>query len=164
VSAPKQDLDEMVGQILVARLSQPDALEALARGDEHEAVKAQAEVQRLNLRLEQARLSAARDEISFAALGTIERNLQEQISAAEAKTREALPLVVRDMAGKNAAKRWNDSTLIARRQVVKSLCEIRVGVGIPGRVRTIHRKDRALKRLSPSRWAGDEKTWGELLG
>jgi site-specific DNA recombinase len=167
VSIPNEELDDVVSEIVRARLKKPDAIAALLQRDEDEAARAQAQVETLTAQLNTWRMSAALGNTTPESLAVIERELLTRISEQTELARTAgLPEILKPYleAPELVDQRWNEATLIARRQVVKSLCEIRVGRGIPGRSSKIQKRERALKRLSMSRWVGDELTWGERLG
>lgn len=164
VGSSKPELDAAVTEMVIRRLTRPDVIEELSRPEDHDVTRAHTEAEKLRLRLDEFRLSAARGETSPASLAVIENDLAGRIADLQKQARQAaLPTALRDMLDPetDVRERWNAATLIARRAVINSLCEIRVGKGRPGRSTAAQARERAYERLSGSRWHGDDKTWGD---
>lgn len=157
VSIPKEIADATVSRMVTGRLSKPDAYKELISTDDKSIQANQGALLRLKARLEEARMKAARGELSFESLTVIETALVAEIETTERKARViSLPLPLRDMLepGTDVRQRWEDATVVAQRAVIKALCDIRIGKGTPGR-----KSD--FRRLGASRWRNDQKTWAD---
>jgi site-specific DNA recombinase len=128
VARKESDVDEFVSRVIVARLSQPDVLELLVSNrDDDGAKQAVAEAQTKRARLATFYDAAATGEITAAALGRIEATLLAEIKAAEDRARRAaLPSAIRELAGVDVAAVWNDLPITTRREVIRTLAEIRI--------------------------------------
>jgi site-specific DNA recombinase len=129
VSRREDWVDDYVERVTVARLSRPDILELLADGDEQEAeVKAaRAEAVEKRARLEGFYDAAAAGELTPAALARIEARLLPEIDSAETRARRvAIPSVLRDVAGPDAAEVWAGLPLTAKREVIGLLMTVRI--------------------------------------
>lgn len=161
VSIPQDVADHTIAAFVIERLTKPDALDVFIVNDDGAAEKARGTAERLRNRLDQFRRSAARDETSPESLAVIEAELKPLIAQAEMESKQvAIPLVLREMLKDGPAlveTRWNAASVVAQRIVVKTLCEVKVGRGKPGRT---NRSD--YTRFGPSRWHGDTRTWAEL--
>jgi site-specific DNA recombinase len=156
-SVKERPVEEFVSNLVLARLSQPDFLDLYAVPGIDGAAVARRQAQELRARLDGFYASAAEGGISPAALASIEARLLPQIQDAENRsTAVAVPTVLRDAAGPQAAERWSRLSLDQRRTVVRLLVEVRVSR--TGRGRRYF--DPA--RLEQSRWVGDTRTWGEI--
>ncbi|MBM2620166.1 recombinase family protein [Actinoplanes sp. LDG1-06] len=166
VSAPLADIDAMLTKIFRERLARPDALRAMAVGDEDAAQRAQDEADRLKMQLAEWEAIAKRGKDSPARVAAIMAGLEDQIEGLEREARAArLPAVLRDVLDDphpNLTAKWDNATVVGRRQIVKALADVRIGKGLPGRTPDIEREHRAFQRLAPSRWHGDPLTWGVL--
>lgn len=168
VSAPMADLDAVIDKVFRRRLDNPDALLAIAAGDDSEAARWQAEADRLRQQITEWETIAGQGTDSPIRVAGIIRDLQARVRDAEAAGRSArLPAAARralDRVGVEGSAWWDTAGTVARRQLVKGLAEIRIGRGIPGRVPSIRREERAFHRLGPSRWVGSEGTWADSVG
>jgi site-specific DNA recombinase len=164
VSAPVADIDAMLRRIMIGRLSKPDALRAMATGDDTAAAQMEAEAGRLRIQVKEWEAIAKRGKDSPARVAEILTGLEKEIERLDREARSArLPGVVRDFIDDpDVAARWDGLTVVGRRQIVKALAEVRIGKGLPGRTPDIEREHRAFQRLAPSRWGGDTRTWGEI--
>ena len=115
--------DDLVERIVVARLSRPDAAEALSRPEVDGAVAEAAEVARtLRARLAALYDSAADGSLSPAGLARVESRLLPQIAEAERLSRPTgLPHSLRDVAGPDAQTRWYSLSMPQRRELVRVL-------------------------------------------
>lgn len=120
-------VDELIGELVCARLADPEVYGALRSAGEADtsAAEAWAQVEELSGRLDELRLSAARGETSLASLAVIEPVLTQQIadarSAAEAA---ALPAALAGWLGgpsADVAARWAQAGVQARRSVLRAL-------------------------------------------
>jgi site-specific DNA recombinase len=128
VARKESDVDDFVTQVIAARLSQPDVLDLLVSDHSDDDTKqAVAEAQAKRARLQTFYDAAATGEITAAALGRIEATLLAEIKAAEDRARRAaLPSAVRDLAGVDVAAVWDDLPITTRREVIRTLAEIRI--------------------------------------
>ncbi|MEV4352601.1 recombinase family protein [Actinoplanes sp. NPDC049596] len=156
-------LEAVIERLVVTRLQQPDALAALVKPEGVQNMDAiKGDLAEARSRLQSFRQGAINGTVSIETLSMAETQLAQQISDLETQLKAAtVPPALRDMAGPDAQERWNAATLTARRSVVQTLCEIRVGKGGAG-TRYADKQAVALKRLSGSRWAGDSRTWGQV--
>lgn len=160
VSMPKDVADTAIRAHVIGRLKQPDALKALQDSDDKDIQRAENEVVSLKRELADWRNKAAKRLVTAESFIAIEPGLLEGIQEAEQRAHTlAVPLVLREMlAGVGEIDtRWDSATVVAQRTVIKALAEIRVGRGKPGRTNRS-----TYKRLGPSRWHGDTRTWAEL--
>lgn len=168
VSVHNGFLDEVVDWIVRSRLKEPDVLITLASTDDAEANRLEGELQSLKARLAEFRSKAVAGLVSIETLALAESTLAGQIQELKEKLRQnSVPDVLRDILADDDVEqieaRWNAATLNARRAVIRALCEIRVVKvpGMSGRPSDDVMRERAMKRLSASRWHGDSTTWGE---
>ncbi len=135
LSRKQDDVDELVQQVVVARLSRPDLLELMAadRGDE-QAAAAAGEAAEKQARLDGFYDAAAAGELTPAALARIEAKLLPEIQAAQRRAARAgtSPLLL-ETAGPDAEQRWERLSLEQRREVVQLLCEVQVDPAGRGR-------------------------------
>lgn len=165
VSIPKDTVDVVVAEAVLNRLTQPNAAAVLAHDDRDEIEAAQASATELRGQLDGWRRSAAKGDTTPASLAIIEEELLARIADADAQSRTArTPALLREMLdpATDVRQRWKDMTVPARRTLIKQMCEIRVTVGRPGRAPAgTSAVAVAFGRLGPSRWRGDEMTWGQ---
>jgi hypothetical protein len=87
----------------------------------------------------------------------METALLPQIAEAEARVRQlTTPPALSALAGINIDESWESLGVRLRREVVRAVCDLVVSPPIPG----VGRFDKW--RLAQSRWAGDDRTWGEI--
>lgn len=131
----EQRVDDLVRDVVLERLSRPDALDWLM-GDEDAAKRAGARLRELQTRLEDAALSQARGGIPIAALEVITAELQPLIAEAEQErdrhtgSRDLGMLTT--LAGPEARERWERMTVAQRRAVLEAL-HVRVVIDKVGR-------------------------------
>lgn len=156
-------VDHMVTEMILARIERPDAYSALraARAaSDQEVIEAQAEIEQLKSELDKWRLSAARRKTSPESLAVIEADLTQQMREAEQREKQAgMSPALRQMLepGVDVRQRWRDAPLPAQRDVIRTLTEIAIA---PASVTGRHAFEPL--RLAPSRWVGDERTWGDI--
>ncbi|WP_395692088.1 recombinase family protein [Nocardioides sp.] len=117
-------VDELVGKVVIARLSRDDAL-AWLLGDDDEA-RRQAEVaEDLRRRLDAAADQYADGKITDRQLGRITARLQPRIDDAERARRSATRMLdldtLRALAGPTAVERWEGMTVTQRRAVLETI-------------------------------------------
>jgi site-specific DNA recombinase len=121
-------LDRFIKDLVMERLSRPDALELLAANvDDQDAVAAAREVDELQAALDEWYEAARRKEISPQGLAKIEPGMLADIEAARARAQAvAVEPVLRSMIRPDLAEVWEDFPIAARREVVSILLEIKV--------------------------------------
>lgn len=161
VSASARGLEGVLEPLILGRLRKADVTSLIAkRSTDAELRAALAEETTLRDRLEEHYREAARGDLSAAGLAAVERLLLADIEKAAAKVgRLALPSELSDLAGQTGdeiAARWPGYTARRKRDITKLLADIRL---LPGTRYDGPRFNHY--RLDPSRWVGEEKTWGE---
>lgn len=120
------DVDAAVERLVVARLSQPDLLEALT-ADDPIASEAAENLARLRAKLDEARRLVAEDRLSLTSLVDLEARLLPQIEDAQRRARPRhVPTLVTDVAGPDAAARWAALSVASRREIVRALMTVRI--------------------------------------
>jgi hypothetical protein len=120
-------LDKFITDLVVERLSRPDALELLgANADDQDAAAAR-EVDELQATLDQWYEAARRKQVTPVGLAKIEAGLLEDIAAARSRAEAvAVEPVLRSVVRADLADVWEDLPIAARREVVSILLEIKV--------------------------------------
>ncbi len=131
VSRDAAALDAMVVVHVVARLSAPEFLTDLAgqrSGVRAEAVRARHELDDLEAELASWIVAAREGRVSASSFAAIEPGLQQQLTAARARLEVAaeIPQVVLNLAGEDAAQRWDGAGLEVQRRVVRAMLRVRV--------------------------------------
>jgi len=148
-------VEDLVTEMVVARLEDPELLARLGEVDSGAATGADKEADEMQDRLDAFVDSAAAGGISPAALAKIEARLLPEIEDARRRALAVpVPQFLREAAGPGARARWDRMDLGQRRRLVDRLVELRVSKTVRGS-RFTH------WRLAESRWVGDAKTWGE---
>lgn len=162
VTIVQADTDAFVTRMVVVKLATPAVYDQLRQaGDDTDqaAVQAQAEVDALDVRLQQWRASAASGETSPASLAVIEGELTRQIRAAQRRAAAAgVPPELRAILepGEDVQTRWDAAPLPARRRALAYMSTISIGPADKPGSRLFD-----YRRLGSSRWAGDPLTWGQ---
>lgn len=132
VSMKTSTLERFITNVIVARLSQPDAIDLICSPASDDLVAA-ARIERdeLTARLETFYAQAADGKLSDTGLANIEARLLPQIESAAARARPVpVPQVLRDLIGDQVAdricERWELLPVAARREVVSILMEVRL--------------------------------------
>lgn len=128
VQRAAEPVDTMIERLLIARLSQPDVLAAIADATKDtEAQKAAAEVARLKAKLTKARELVDADQLSLESLADLETRTLPKIRDAERRARpKHVPGAVLEVAGPDAGARWAALPVTQRRAIVKALVEVRI--------------------------------------
>jgi DNA invertase Pin-like site-specific DNA recombinase len=121
-------LDKFITDLVIERLSRPDALEMLAAGAEDaQRASATGEVAELRATLDEYYAAAAKRKISAVGLAKIEARLLADIAEAEGRARSvAIEPVLRSMIRPDLGDVWEQLPIAARREVVSILLEIKV--------------------------------------
>lgn len=122
-------VDEFVERLVIERLSRPDFAAALARRSEDPTIhEANEEAARLRARLDEARRLVDADRLSLESLADLEARTLPRLRIAEERARPRhVPGVVFDAAGADAATRWEATPIAMRRQITRSLMDVRIG-------------------------------------
>lgn len=119
---------------MVARLSRPDSLAALAAGDPEEVERARADVEALTARMEIAADQFADGLITGEQLARITGKLKPQIERARARINSAMPEPgIAEMIGPEAEARWNAAPLDVKRTIIDLLCTVTILPSGPGK-------------------------------
>ncbi|HKD99066.1 MAG TPA: recombinase family protein [Micromonosporaceae bacterium] len=119
--------EAFIDAVIVARLGQPDVIEALANrpDDAADVIRARDEVRDLRGRLDAFYAAAARGEISPTGLASIETRLLPEIEVAEARSVSAsVPLAVRELSGPDPVALWAAMPVLKRRAIVDFFMKI----------------------------------------
>jgi hypothetical protein len=126
--ARRMDLvDRFVTDVIVARLSAPDLLDVWTadQGDDMQA--AQREVQVLSAELDELRAAKKARRISLASFLEFEPDIMDRLGEAERRARPvAVPSLITEAAGPDAAARWERLELEQRRAVIRLLATVRI--------------------------------------
>ncbi|AWS45009.1 recombinase family protein [Streptosporangium sp. 'caverna'] len=123
-STGKEWLEEPIIFLTMARLSQPDAYQLFAGGDDAAVEAAEAEAMALEANLEDWMTKAENGEVSAAAYGRIETRLLPQIKAARQRAQDArVPLALRELLepGVDVVYRWESLSLGGQREVLRAV-------------------------------------------
>ncbi|GAB3224013.1 hypothetical protein GCM10027447_12180 [Glycomyces halotolerans] len=125
-------VDDYISDLVIARVSQPDVIARIGAADDSEAAAAQAEVKRLQAKLDEAFRGYDLDILTLEQLGKRKAKLEPQLEAAkQAAATAGAPPVLREFlkltagAGEAVVRRvWeNDVPIEAKREVVQLLFE-----------------------------------------
>lgn len=134
VRRSQERVDAYVVEVLVRRLSEPDATSALIYADGTAAQEAQVEIERLDAKLAVTADMFVADEITADQLKRTTADLREKRRQSEAQLRSAQPSrVVEALIGDDVRTRWDAMALDAKREVIDSLMAITVLPAGPGR-------------------------------
>lgn len=117
------NVDELVGAVVVARLSEPDARDVFAQGDDRRAELGR-QVDELRGRLNDAADQYADGHIDGQQMKRITERLRPQLDAAEHEYRRAAPAsfdVPDELLGDKAAEAWERLDVVTRRDVLEAL-------------------------------------------
>ena len=124
VGRSEPSVDEVVKELVIGRLSMPDAMEWLL-GDDQEARRWAERVEELHRRLGEAADAFAEGGITGEQLRRITARLQPEIDEAEQRRAESVVSLdldaLRPLAGPTARERWDEMTVSQRRAVVAAL-------------------------------------------
>jgi site-specific DNA recombinase len=130
VSRMQTVVDEYVEAVVVARLSRPDALAALTGGQPNRTKQLRADVEGLEARLSLAADQFADGAITADQLRRITAKIRGHVDSAKAEIAACSPSPALDMAGSEAAVRWDHAPLDVRRAIIDALLTVTItGVG-----------------------------------
>jgi len=144
-TARKQEwVDTFITDVIVARLERPDVLDVFRADDTDTAAAAQREVAVLRAQWDALMAAGERGPdaggLSVAAVARLEAPLLAKRADAERRAHPpTAPRFVADLAGPDARSRWEALTMPQRRQVIRTLCTVR-----------IHRARRGVRTFDPS--------------
>jgi site-specific DNA recombinase len=135
-------VDMLVEETVIKRLSKLDAIALFAKKNDDEIAEALAHADTLKVRLASFVDKAADGELSATALAAVEKKLQPQIDAAEAKARANVtdPLVAK-LVGPDAREKWEQFTVPDRRIVVQRLLTVKILRATKGNTRRFDPRD-----------------------
>lgn len=124
----QEPVDKLVGQFVVARMAQPDALDWLL-GDDDEARKWAQRCDEIQTQLDDAADSYADGKLNVRQLERITARLTPDLEAAQRQRDSAVRSLdisaLRPLAGPEAAAQWDDMPVAAKRAVLEALrCEV----------------------------------------
>lgn len=126
-------LEEYVVMLVIARLSGPDFLAALAAPQPGGGAAPQNEAQKLRERLDGFYAASAAGELTPAGLAAVESRLLTQIAEVEAREQVArVPSVLRELSGVDVAQHWETLPVGTRREVIDALMSIKVNKTVRG--------------------------------
>nr|WP_246324539.1 recombinase family protein [Petropleomorpha daqingensis] len=119
----KTDLDELVSELVIGRLSRPDASAVFAPTDDPSRIAALAEADQLRARLDEAADQYADGRIDGRMLERITARLRPQLAEAEARARvvDSAPLLDGLLGAADVRAAWEALSLSRRRAVVGTL-------------------------------------------
>ena len=127
VARPQAKVDELVEWTMITRLSQPDAVAALAQGNPGRANELREQIAGLEARLLDFADQAADGAIDAGQLARINAKLKPQIEKARGELAQCHPIPgVMQLAGDSAAERWRSAPLDVRREVLRSLAVVTI--------------------------------------
>lgn len=131
----QSDVDELITDLVIARLEQPDAVEVLARRSDPGAVAAAREtVSGLEAKLMRAADDYADDRITAQQLERITARLRPQIAKAEQQIADSLPRAdFGPLLGAGARERFQEAPLDIKRAVIDELMTVTILPSGPGR-------------------------------
>lgn len=162
VSMKTTTLENYVTDVILERLSRPDAIDLLSSpASDDQVAQARAERDELTARLESFYEQAAAGQLSSTGLAKMEARLLPQIEAATSRAQPVpVPQVLRDLVGDRTRVRdaWGRLDIAVRREIVMILMEVRL--------RPLGRGAKLYERLSSEDTRGqfDEVELAELWG
>lgn len=126
VYVPLADVDEILGRLVIGRVSRKDAYAQLADADDQAVMAARAEAARLRWVLVGYKADAIAEKITRADFADIAAGLTERIDAAEqAASAARVPAALRGLLapGADIAAQWNAMEIPARKDVLRVLFE-----------------------------------------
>ena len=119
--------------VIIARLEEPDLLDVFVTDDGDDVQAAQTEVAVLRAELAELRAAKKAGRISLASFLEFEPDTLAKIDDAERRaTPAAAPALITGLAGVDARARWEALTMPQRRQVIRTLCTVRIFKARPG--------------------------------
>lgn len=130
-------LDDVISRLVVARLSEPDAVRLFAMGDPEEVDRLREGIATLDARAANAADMFAAGDIDGAQLTRITERLRgERETAQRALTAALPPALPVDLTGGDVAARWESWPLDTKRAIIRHLLRVKVLPVGPGRART----------------------------
>ncbi|MEX5300873.1 recombinase family protein [Kocuria sabuli] len=127
-------VDAYVEGVVIALLTRPDALAALAVGNPDRAREAQTRAEAINARLLNAADQFAEGVISAEQMARISAKLRPQLDEARESLACFAPVTsVAQMAGPDAASRWAAASLPMKRELIDALMTVTILPAGPGR-------------------------------
>jgi site-specific DNA recombinase len=134
VRRSQEAVDEVVTGVLVARLSQPDALSLFATGDSAAAKDAQSSIEAIDAKLDIAADQFSDDVITAAQLKRITARLRPERERAANLLRTAQPhTAMNALVGGDVAAKWAEMPITAQREVLDALLTVTIEPAGSGR-------------------------------
>lgn len=120
-------VDELVEAVVIARLSRPDALDALAEDDHTDRAAARAEVARLRAEMAEAQEALRAGRLSPLDMAAYREGWEPRLAEAEREATPAwLPSELAAVAGPDAARHWRDAPITTKRAVLDALVTVTI--------------------------------------
>lgn len=127
VSRKQEWLDTYVTDVLIERLSQPDALDVFAADEGDDVQRAQRTLAALRAELSELQAAKKASRISLASFLELEPDLLAKIDEAQRRAIPvAVPPLLANLAGPDVRKRWTALSLPQQREAVRVLCTVYV--------------------------------------
>jgi site-specific DNA recombinase len=128
VSRKQEWLDTYVTDVIIERLSQPDALDVFAADETDDVQAAQRELAALRAELTELRMAKKTGRISLTSFLEFEPDLLTKIDDARQRSAAAagVPPLLVGLAGPDVRERWTALALPQQREVVRALCTVYV--------------------------------------
>jgi site-specific DNA recombinase len=140
-------VDDMVSELVIRRLSQPDAVDLFTVGDSSQAKESQESLNAIDAKLDIAADQFADDTITGAQLKRITARLRADRERAEAQFRSAQPrTALTTLVGGDVRAKWEAMPIDAQREAVQSLMTVTIKPSGSGR--RFDPKDVAIERLT----------------
>ena len=134
-SIPAEALETFAEDLIIARLSRPDARDLFTADRSAEAGEAGAALLRKQQELDDLYAEVSAGRLSVRALTAIEPGLLAEVEALGQRAHSFVPPLLRDVAGPDAAKRWAELSLDQKKDVMRAIVTIRLHrAGKGGRV------------------------------
>lgn len=120
-------VDALVVDLVIARLSQPEAAQMFVDDEDDEEVKRALDaIAEKRARLDTFYEKAAKDKLSAAGLARVEATMLNEIDALEKQVRRVeLPTTVCDLA-ESPAEVWEGLSIVQRREVIRVLLDVKI--------------------------------------
>lgn len=123
IAAP---FEAFVIETVIERLSRPDAIELFTADKSQGATTARSALLAKKSELEELHTMVERGTLTLAALGRHEPRLAAEIATLEEQARSRVAPVVRDVAGPDAAARWERLSLAQKKELLLNVASIRL--------------------------------------
>lgn len=127
VRRKQEPVDLLVTEVLIARLSMPDAIDLFAVSDDALAKEAQAAIDSIDAKLSVAADQFAEDSLTADQLKRITSRLRGDRARHDARLRAAQPnTVLADLTGGDVRMKWDGLPIAAKREAVEALLTVTI--------------------------------------